>query len=372
MTNTDIHDALHSVGHSVEVPNLDPAGFATRVRRVRTRRTATRVGGAALVLATVVTGGIAVASWLPGGAEDTSPVVDDPNVVDDFSWDNRQLMLVVDGRLVVTAPQDAGEVRGAGVPVERLLETHGPFATVLTPEGGVRLLVVNSSGEVKRSQDLEEGPVRAAWSPGGGGGLAFVTESGDTRVQPTGEDEPSQLLPDVAPDVAALATFGNGNVVFAWAEGSKLWVTTPAGDVATSEATFDITDIDIAGPTMAVQTDDGVEIHDLDGKLRYGSLGGRVGALSTDGHWYASGSTQLNLDEGMTRGLWMVNATQGTIEDFPLGGTGPVTDVWWLDEDRFFVQVDDDGSTLYDCSVSAFACQAVLSSPTRTVELAQD
>jgi hypothetical protein len=320
----------------------------------------------------VVTGGIAVASWLPGGAEDTSPVVDDPNVVDDFSWDNRQLMLVVDGRLVVTAPQDAGEVRGAGVPVERLLETHGPFATVLTPEGGVRLLVLNGSGEVKRSQNLEEGPVRAAWSPGGGGGLAFVTESGDTRVQPTGEDEPSQLLPDVAPDVAALATFGNGNVVFAWAEGSKLWVTTPAGDVATSEATFDITDIDIAGPTMAVQTDDGVEIHDLDGKLRYGSLGGRVGALSTDGHWYASGSTQLNLDEGMTRGLWMVNATQGTIEDFPLGGTGPVTDVWWLDEDRFFVQVDDDGSTLYDCSVSAFACQAVLSSPTRTVELAQD
>ena len=47
MTNTDIHDALHSVGHSVEVPNLDAAGFATRVRRVRTRRTATRVGGAA-------------------------------------------------------------------------------------------------------------------------------------------------------------------------------------------------------------------------------------------------------------------------------------------------------------------------------------
>ena len=373
MTGTDIHDALHFVGHSVEVPNLDPAGFESRVRRARTRRTATRVGGAALVLATVVTGGMAVASWAPGGAKESPPAVDDPNVLEDFSWDNRQLMLVMDGRLMVTAPEDSGEVRDTGVAVGVLLQADGPFATVVTPDGDVRLLILNSSGEVVNSDDDYAGePVRKAWAPHDGSAFAFVGESGDTDVRRPGDDEPSLLVPGVAPEVAALDMYGDGNLVFAWAEGRRLSVTTPDGEIQTGNAFFDITDIDIAGPTMAVQTDDGVEIHDLDGKLRYGSLGGRVGALSTDGHWYASGSTQLNLDEGMTRGLWLVNATQGTVEDFPLGGTGPVTDVWWQDEDRFFVQVADAGSTLYDCSVSAFACQAVLSSSTLTIQLPED
>ena len=326
------------------------------------------------MLATVVTGGLATASWLPGSAEDTSPAVDDPDLIEDFAWDGRQLMLVMDGRLMVTAGEDSGELRDTGVAVSDLLQTDGPTATVVTPDGDVRVLVVNSSGEVMNSRDdYAGGPVRHAWAPHTGGGFAFVGESGDIELQLARGDGPTPLVAGVAPEVAALDLYGDdGDVVFAWAEGRRLSVITPGGVVRTDDAFFDITDIDIAGPTMAVQTDDGVEIHDLDGTLRHGSLGGRVGALSTDGHWYASGSTQRNLDEGMTRGLWLVNATQGTVEDFPLGGTGPVTDVWWWqDEDRFFVEVADDGSTLYDCSVSAHACRAVLSTPVG-LELAQD
>jgi hypothetical protein len=372
MTTTEIRDVLHSVGHTVEVPSPDPAAFEARVRRVRTRRTASRAGGAALVLATVVAGTIGFASWTSGGAKDTPPAVDDPNVVQDFSWDGRQLMLVMDGRLMVTAADDAGAVRDTGVAVSELLQTDGPFATVVTPDGDVRVLVLDGSGHVVSGDDDLQGSVRQAWAPHDGSAFAFVGESGDTVLRVAGDDQPSLLVPGVTPEVAALDMYGGGNVVFAWAEGRRLSVRTPEGDVRTGEAFFDITDIDIAGATMAVQTDDGVEIHELDGKLRHGSLGGRVGALSTDGHWYASGSTQRNLDEGMTRGLWLVNATQGTVEDFPLGGTGPVTDVWWQDQDRFLVQVAEDGSTLYDCSVSAYACRAVLSSRTRTIELPQD
>ena len=54
MTGTDIRETLHAIGTSVDVPSLDHAAFQGRVRRTRTRRTASRVGGAALALATVV------------------------------------------------------------------------------------------------------------------------------------------------------------------------------------------------------------------------------------------------------------------------------------------------------------------------------
>ena len=90
-------------------------------------------------------------------------------------------------------------------------------------------------------------------------------------VTSPGQAEPTRLpLPDgPAPTVAALESFGDGNLVFASADGTGLRVTTPDGThvVETGAAA---TDIDVAGPTIAYQTADGVQFHGLDGELRAG------------------------------------------------------------------------------------------------------
>ena len=114
---------LAPVGHAVDVPDPRPTGFETRVRRARTRRTTTRVGGAALVLATVVAGGHRHRLVGAGEAKDTPPAVDDPNA-------RRGLLLgrptadARDGRSVDGHGRDrtTGAVRDTGVAVSELLQ----------------------------------------------------------------------------------------------------------------------------------------------------------------------------------------------------------------------------------------------------------
>ena len=93
----------------------------------------------------------------------------------------------------------------------------------------------------------------------------------------------------------ALDMYGDGNVVFAWADGRRLSVRTPDGDVRTGEASS----TSPYGPrraTMAVQTDDR---RGTRRPRRQAPVGAWVAASapSRRGHWYAPGSTQRTVDE---------------------------------------------------------------------------
>ncbi len=394
MTATDIRETLHEIGQRLDVPTVDHAAFEGRVRRARTRRTAGRAGVAALALATVTAAGVGVTSWAPWRAADgPTPAVDgadDPNDPNDFQgleWGPSQIAFTTEGLVTITDKGDPSQVRGTGIIASRILASRGEVSYVVGGEGHVFQLVLRNDGSLFLRDDFSGGPVQDAWASTYGSTVAYVDAAGRLLLTRAGQTDPTQVeLPGGAtPSVAAVADVGT-DVVFASAVDGGIRVTTfavvddgttdgtrlePAGS-RTGVTSFPATGIDIAGPTIAVQTDDGVEIHDLDGDLRYGNIGGGVGALSTDGHWYASGSTQADLDAGMSRGLWLVNARQEAIDSFPLGGEGPVLQVLWRDEDEFLVVTGGEVRTLYDCSVSSGACQERLTDDTNTLELPEN
>ena len=232
--------------------------------------------------------------------------------------------------------------------------------------------MLNDSVQVV-DEDQAIGPVERAWAARQGGAIAYVDQSGSTYVWPTGADAPTPLPLDTAPEVATVEVFGDGEIVFASAEGRTLSVIDPQGDVHIVETAAEITDIDIGGPTIAVQTEAGVEIHDLDGDLRYPATGSLMGALSPDGHWYVSGSSRADLDEGPGPTLRLVNATSGEVEPFLVQATGPVSDVWWQDEYRFLVIVGEHPRDLYSCTVSSRSCDSMsLHDETGTLQLPKD
>jgi hypothetical protein len=374
MTGTDIRETLHAIGSSVDVPSLDHAAFQGRVRRTRTRRTASRVGGAALALATVV-GAAGVVSWAPWQRDATpAPSVDggdDTGAYDPIAgleWSPSQISFTTEGLLTITDKDDPARTQGTGIIASRVLASRSWSSYVLGDQDHVFDFAVNNDGTLFRKKDVSRAPVGGAWADGETDGVAYADESGRVLVTSPGQAKPTRLqLPDgPAPSVAALESFGDGNLVFASADGTGLRVTTPDGThvVETGAAA---TDIDVAGPTIAYQTADGVQFRGLDGELRLGPVGSVLGALSPDGHSYVSVP-----DVSGAGRLSLVNASTGAVAAFPLDGKDPVLDVWWQNDGRFYVVTGSDTRILYDCSMSRRICQQRLVDDSGTLALPQD
>lgn len=378
MTGTDIREALRTIGEDVDVPAVDPVGFHGRVRQVRRRRTAMRAGVG--VLAFAVVAGIGVAVLAPRSDRDLPPSDGPAKSAVDLSWNNTDLVMGLREGLALVSPGDAAGLQELDLPSARLLEEHGPFLTYLDPDGMVRMALVNSRGRVFTDGVGQNprvyGPVVRAWAARGGGAVAYVDPDGATYVWPNTADDPTEIPLGSAPEVATVAVHGDGEVLFVSAEGRTLSITALGGDTTSVEAAAEITDIDVGDHTMSVQTTSGVEIRDLDGGLRFPASGTHSGALSDDGHWYAAVSDRTDLADGPAPAVRLLNTNSGALEKFLVPAIGPVTDVWWQDEDRFIMMVGSaatSGRRLLVCTVSAWSCDlANVNDQTATMRLPQD
>ena len=322
---TDIRDTLHDIGTSVAPPPVDRGAFDRRVRRVRRSR---RLARAAVATAGVAAAG--VAAWLvaPGGNSGQPDLVTDRPTGDLPASSPEVLAFAQHDRLFLSTPDSPMLGVDTGIGVEEIVAR--------VPDGVVYLDDVLHRRDLGSDTDLGTSPL-----PRG----AMVWDVGVDRW-------------------------------VSWQDGSL--------ELHTDEASYDIepyfhaTEVELAGNTMAVVTDDGTEVWSaVTGQRLQGSLGGSTAALSPDGRWVASGANDLNLDDGMSHGLWLADTRKDRVRDVRFGDdTGPVTDIWWADDQRFFVVVSTNAAgqllhTLYECTVEG-GCHTRIEDESGTLELPKD
>jgi hypothetical protein len=367
---TDIRETLHDIGSAVAPPLLDRAAFEGRVRRVRRHRRLARAAVATAALATV-----GVAAWLvaPGGPGTEPDLATDPDHV--TTGGTSVLVFAEHGRITTTSPYRPMLEIDSGVPVEEVLGPVNDGVLFKEPDGRMTWRQVHPDGAVDMS------------------GLAYGTTE---PVSWAGVDPSRTTLwyvdlrnglhrMDLATGQQTKVGQLDGQAMVL-AVGTDRWVE-QVGDVLTlhtGDASYDVRpafralDAYLAGDVLAVVTDDGTEVFSAaDGKRLVGSLGGSEAALSPDGRWVASGANDADHDLGMSYGLWLFEAGADQVRDVGFGDdTGPITDIWWADDERFLavVETSADGQlihTLYECTVDG-GCQTRIEDESGTLELPRD
>jgi hypothetical protein len=365
MTATDIRQALRSIGDGVDVPGVDPESFQGRVRQARRRRTGVRAGVGALALAVVM--GVGVTAWSPWDrTEEPAPATNggDTDTIDPsrLDWARDQIVVLVDGEVRVTDAARPDRLLDSGVEGDRLLSAQ-PLGALVQRDDVVTDYGLYGDGGAYGPEN-ETHDVQRAWADHDSRAYAYLDASGEVRLAGL-TDEPTTVETgsSQAPDIAALQIYGDGQWVLASAEGTGLRIstadTTPYVDLGSAAEA-----LDVEGSTIAYQGADHVQFLSLQGHLRTSADVGPVGALAPSGQWYAATTTGQHA-------LVLVDTTTGAEEPFPLVSDGTVRDVWWLDEERFYVVVDSGVRSVFECRMRDRSCRTRLVDRTSTLQLPQ-
>jgi hypothetical protein len=378
MTTTEIREALHEVAAAVPAPAQDRVAFQDRVRAERRRRTGRRA--IAVVAAAAVAGlvgTLAVSGPLGDGrGTDVADAPDGP-----AAGPTAPVPVALEGRLAVVAAD--GGVARSDLRVVEILGTTAEGVVVIDRNRHVRLVPVTGSGArttFGRPRDLVGDAVQSAHLDKQGLVLGFVDRDDTLHFREVGvlSDYQTDLL---EPDDTVLGINGGAYVTRSQAAGLVLHyrdereqsvVEFASRQVASS---FPAIVAELADLTLAVGTSDGVEVFDASPAAtpRFGgSLGGSVTSLAPGGDLVATATGSEQSDQGMSVGVWLLDAITG--EQVPMHDYegGPAGDVAWVDDDEFAVLAGSGGDELWVCSAVDRRCEERLSGPVGTVRLPLD
>ncbi len=362
----DIRETLHDIGDTVVPPAVDHSAFEGRVRRARRRRSTSRLATAA---ASVVV--VGVTAWLvsPGGGDGRPELAADPSE----EAPSGVLAFEQEGTLHLSArrPDIVGTSRDTGILVEEVVAQVPGGVVYVGPESHVMQVYIVGERVVGEPRDLAgPGPVQWAAVDATDTSLWFVDLRNVLHRRAVGsptDDSIDQLT-------AATTVLAVG--VDSWVDtvdGERLVLHTPEGNHPIVPRSKPLSAA-IGGTTLAVRTVDQTWFWSLtDGQPIAGSTGLGTTALSPDGRLLASGSDDLDRDAGV-QGLYVdeIRAELSHPVTLP-DDTGPVIDIWWENNRRFFVVVETSAEgrlihTLYECVVGS-GCEYRIEDETGTLQL---
>lgn len=353
MNDTHLRESLAVVSDAVAVPVPDAHAFDARVRRVRRRRTASRV-----VTASVAVAGVALGTSLL--LADTGPsTVPDPSTPPPVV--PAGLPVLVEGRLTTLA--DDGSLGDPGPKVARIVGSSADGVVVFAMNGD--LARVTADGEVRR---LVDEPVRRAYVDEGG--VVLQTFDGLVRWIATDRDTDRDSL---RTDGMLIAAAQGSFVIAGEGGGSGLVAHDPEGEyelpLGSDGASEVVQQVEIGGARIAVHTQAGVEFFEDRGARSAGLLGGGTGALSPDGEVYAMAPNGADLSIGARPGLRLVDPHTGSASRVR-GPEGPAVDLLWTDASTLLVVTGDARSrTLWRCTDTGRSCAVLAEDPTGSLEL---
>lgn len=369
---TEIREALAAVRDSVDVPRPDEVTFRALVRAERRRRTTARVaaglaaGAIAAVVGTLLVTGAGDADRGTDVAQ--SPSQSGPPAPVPVSLDDRLALVAADGTVV-----------RSGMRVQEVVGTTAAGVVVIGRDHHVRLVPVTRPGGVAtfgRARDLAGVPVRSAHLDRDGLFLGFVDLDDTMHFREVGADTDYQTS-QLDPGETVLGINGGSYTAYSPSTGLVLHSREDGGQSGTE---FTSTQVGTAFPaetaelgdvTLAVGTSDGVEVFDVYGGVpRFGgSLGGAVSSLAPRGDLVATATGADQSEQGMSSGVWLLDALTG--EQVPMRGYdgGPALDVAWVDGDEFVVLTDSDPGQLWVCDAAAQRCEPRLAGSAETLSL---
>jgi hypothetical protein len=363
MNDTEIREALSAVGDAVEVPVPDAVGFGARVRAERRRRGA---GRAAVVAVAAAAAGVVVALGVGGigGADDpdrrgdsASPPVAAPG---------GDLPVRLDGRLALV--RGDGTVQRSGLRVEEVVGRTAEGVVVVDDDSVVLVVPLGRDGGFGRPRELLGEPVQQVLLDKSGLVMAFVDLDETLHVREVGAGS-DLFTHDLGKNSQRLLAVDGTRWLQALGSRSlSLHDGSDAGTVV--DVAFGFSDAELAGQTLAVVTDDGVELFESwNGAQRFGSLGAEVGSLSPDGTAVATVTGIDSIDRGMSDEAWLIDAFSGELATLSGYDGGPAIDVAWVDDDEFAVHAGAGQDELWVCSTETRSCGLRLSAEVNALRL---
>lgn len=363
MTDTEIRDALTEISGAVDVPTVDRIEFQARVRSARRRRTAGRVGAAvgAMVAASVL---VVVAMSRPGGGASGPEVAEAPSGAPIVG-------AVVDGRLVILG--DDG-VQSTDVAARSVLGVVDGEIVLVDHTGALVGVPTDAAGRPGEADRLFAGRADYAWLDEARG--VVTIQDARTRLLSRSlaglpsTDGTWTVVRGPGPNVAV----GRDDV---WVDTDGFTFTLHGDRAVDLEAGTGIEGIGLAGDTLVVKNESGVQFFDAgDGTRRIGNLGGAFGSLSPDGTTYAAVSGATEAANDMNPRAFLMDTTTGRESALTGIPADQVTrgDVAWADADTVVVVTADgqdlgDERTLWECAASSRICTSAYVDPTGTLQL---
>ena len=349
MTDHDLTNSLTAVHDAVPVPPIDELAFRARVREARRRRTGTRAVTAAAAVAAVGAGVGLLAPWSGTGpsADPAGPAgVDrsaDPVAVPaggPFAYlrAGSVMTLGASGRPVDT-----------GIEAEEVLGVDADQVVVVGDESRVLVFARGADGELGPGRAVIDEPVQRAVLSKDHQRIAWVDLDDTLHVADLGSQRADVSVPLLAEQTRLIAVDGDH-----WVEdeGDRLSLRYPEQSFEIVPRT-DPESAELAGPILAVQGARGVELFDVtDGSRVTAGTGGAVGALAPDGSTYVTGTTDEDVDRGVTPGLQLLDA-DGAQRAVPGPDIDFVVDVSWTGPTFWALVSRDGGEALLECSPAA-------------------
>ena len=362
MTLTDLRETFAAVSDVVRVPPPDQLAVTRRAARIRRRRNTAGVLTAAAAVAAVAAATV-VAAVLPHGEPDDAPLATPAPFVG-------YLPVVLEGQLSILTSE--GSLAPTGLEAQQVLGRGDNGVAVLDPDGHLVVASLTDSARLGVTRDLSGQLVRGAAVSVDGKALAWVGQDLTLHLRGAlGGGWSNDEATGTFSGELLLATDGTG-----WIErrDHTAWLVSPQerAEPALLDAGENARGAQMAGDTVAVQTRGGVSFFELgSAERRLLDLGGAVGALSTDGDWYATSAGDWQREDGMSPDLNLVDTHTGEAHVVHGYDTSQqALSVWWASADRFAVVTEtSDHRVLWDCSVAADRCSKSYTDPTRTLEL---
>ena len=359
MTDHDLTSTLTAVRDAVPVPPIDELAFRARVREARRRRTAVRAVTAAAAVAAVGAGLGLLAPW-SGTGPSTDPAgpagVDrsaDPAAVEPGG----PFAFLQAGTVMTLGP--SGRPVDTGIEAEEVLGVDADRIVVVGDESRVLVFAVGADGELGPGRAVVDEPVQRAVLSKDHRRIAWIDLDDTLHVADLDSPRADVSVPLLAAQTRLVAVDGDH-----WVEdeGDRLSLRYP-------EQSFEVVPVsdpdfaELAGPVLAVQGAEGVEVFDAtDGSPRVtGGTGGAVGALAPDGSAYVTGTTDADVDRGTPPGLELLDAEDGSVRT--VGGPGLdagldwVLDLSWTGPTFWALVTRDGGEALLECSAETATCE---------------
>ncbi len=355
MTSHDLAQTLAAVHDAVPVPPIDDLAFRTRVREARRRRTAVRAVTAVATVAAVGAGVGLLAPW-PGSGPSTDPAgpagVD--RSADPAAVPAEAFAYVLDGSVVTLGA--SGETVDTGIEAEEVLGVDADQVVAVADESRVLVFPFGADGELGPGRPVVDEPVQRAVLSKDHRRIAWVGLDDTLHVADLGSPRADVSVPLLAEQTRLIAVDGDH-----WVEdeGDRLSLRYP-------EQSFEVLpqsdpdSAELAGPVLAVQGAQGVELFDAtDGSPRVtGGTGGTVGALAPDGSTYVTGTTDADVDRGTAPGLELLDAEDGSVRTVQGPDFAFVLDVSWTGSTFWALVSRDAGEALLECSAQSATCEA--------------
>ena len=354
MTSHDLAQTLSAVHDAVPVPPVDEVAFRARVREARRRRTATRTLTAAAAVAAIATGVGLVAPWsgTDPSADPAGPAGVDRSA-DPAAVPAEAFAYVLDGSVVTLTA--SGETVDTGIEAEEVLGVDDDQVVAIADESRVLVFPVDADGQLGPGRAVVDEPVQRAVLSKDHRRIAWVGLDDTLRLGDLGSSAVDITMPLLAEQTGLVAVDGNH-----WIEdeGDRLSLRYP-------NQSFEVVPVanpdsaELAGPVLAVQGAEGVELFDAtDGSPRVtGGTGGAVGALAPDGSTYVTGTTDADVDRGMTPGLELLDAEDGSVRTVQGPDFAFVLDVSWTGSTFWALVSRSAGEALLECSAQTATCE---------------